>query len=44
MPEQGDKIGKDHYFCPECCAEFKVFETSVRVYSISADGGLMKIS
>jgi hypothetical protein len=37
-------IGKDHYFCAECCTEFKVFDNRVSVYSIRPDGGLMKIS
>ncbi|SPF35882.1 conserved hypothetical protein [Candidatus Desulfosporosinus infrequens] len=37
-------IGKDQYFCSDCCTEFKVFENKVSVYSISPDGGLKKIS
>lgn len=37
-------IGKDQYFCSDCCTEFKVWENKTTVYSISTDGGLKKIS
>ena len=37
-------IGKDQYFCADCCTEFKVCGNKVTVYTISTDGGLMKIS
>ncbi|AFM42986.1 hypothetical protein Desaci_4124 [Desulfosporosinus acidiphilus SJ4] len=38
------KIGTSHYFCAECCTEFTIFGDSVTMYSISTDGGLLKIS
>lgn len=37
-------IGKDQYFCAECCTQFKVCENKVTVYSINTDGGMIKIS
>ena len=37
-------IGKGQYFCSDCYAEFKVSGNKITVYSISTDGGLMKIS
>lgn len=31
-------IGKDQYFCADCCTEFKVCGNKVTVYTIGTDG------
>ena len=37
-------IGRGQYFCADCCAEFRISGGTVTIYSISIDGGLLKIS
>ncbi|AFM40405.1 hypothetical protein Desaci_1382 [Desulfosporosinus acidiphilus SJ4] len=37
-------IGASHYFCADCCMEFTICGDNVTMYTISADGGLSRIS
>ncbi|WP_088186364.1 hypothetical protein [Desulfosporosinus sp. FKA] len=37
-------LSNGQYFCADCCTQFAISEGHVTLYSISIDGGLLKIS
>jgi len=34
------KVGVDQYFCWECCLEFTLNGTSMKIFNVEADGSL----
>lgn len=37
-------IGNDQYFCVDCCTVFKINQNKITSFSLSPDGGLVKLA
>ncbi|WP_165847701.1 hypothetical protein [Ammonifex thiophilus] len=37
------KIGAGHYFCRDCCLEYRIDREGVQIFEIDEDGMLVKL-